>query len=110
MISSAAFAADSDSEILVSALFLTSCAVLISLISIEVEVVDEGKFEVEVEVDDEIGGAVEVVDEVVDDEIGGGVEVADDGGCGEDSVGQGLEGAKHVASKPPLAKQNVSPG
>ena len=58
-------------------------------------------------------GVVDVVDEVevgldMGDEVE--VEVVDDGGFGEDLVGNGFEGSKHLASTPPSSKQYSSPG
>ena len=96
MISSAAFAADSDSMILVFASVLTSsaafCTPLILASSLKVEVVD---------VVDE--GEVEVVLVVVEDEIRAGGSV-------EGLVGEWFGGAKHLTAKAPLAKQKVCPG
>ena len=122
MISSAAFAAVSDSKILLSASVLTLSeafwAALILSINMAgeeevVDVVDDCEVGVEVELDGEVGVGVGVVDEVkvgLEFEDLVGVEVVDESGFAEDVVGTWFVWAKHLTARAPLVKQNVFPG
>ena len=120
MISSAAFAADSDSTILLSALALTLSEAFWAALILSINMAGEEEVEdvvdevgVEVELDGEVGVGVGVVDEVkvgLEFEDLVGVEVVDESGFAEDVVGTWFVWAKHLTAKDPLVKQNVFPG